>query len=48
MKQKLTDAITEMFDSWERETLTNKIPMKYLSRNLESILKVLIDERGLS
>jgi hypothetical protein len=48
MTQKLITKIREKFDSWERETLSNKIPMAYLAEDLESILKALIDERGLA
>ena len=46
MTQELIIKIREMFDSWERKTLSNKIPMEYLAINLKSILKELIDERG--
>ncbi len=48
MTQKLDSEIREMFESWERETSSNKIPMEYLAGNLESILKALTDERGLA
>jgi hypothetical protein len=48
MTQKLDSEIREMFESWERETSSNRIPMEYLAGNLESILKALTDERGLS
>jgi hypothetical protein len=35
MTQKLDSEIREMFESWERETSSNRIPMEYLAGNLE-------------